>query len=50
MADTTAEHVEQVYVAPKGRRILTAAQTAELLRSLSPRQRAFLATPGQRLA
>lgn len=38
------------YVAPKGRRVLTAAQTADLLRSLTPGQRAALAKPGQRLA
>ena len=38
------------YVAPKGRRTLTAAQTAALLASLTEAQRDHLAKPGQRLA
>lgn len=39
-----------MYTAPKGRRPLTAAQTAALLASLTPGQRDFLEKPGQRLA
>ena len=38
------------YMAPKGRRTLTASQTAALLRSLTPGQRAALERTGQRLA
>jgi hypothetical protein len=38
------------YVAPRGRRTLTASQTVDLLKSLTPAQRTFLAQAGQRLA